>query len=158
MKEIVWDRYLVGEHVHKHGKVFVRMKEPRGWKATIRKKFKTVAGKCFRNSLYAALNSNGSLWYCEGFARVRENRGWYAHAWNSPTHLEVDKGLWAVDLTWPFHSKYAIGENVEYAGVAFDADHVLDFIHYLEYRGVDQPTLSIFKYIDYYKEFISGMH
>lgn len=155
MREIVWDLYAVGDFIRQHGQRFARLHEPRGWKQVLRNEFKTVAGKCFRNSLFSAVHSDKNLYYCEGFARLPNTSVWYAHAWNSPVY--VTKPL-AIDLTWPFTSKYTDGKNVEYEGLVFDAQHVLDFFRYLECRGISNATLSVFKYLDYYKEFIAGVH
>lgn len=160
MKEIVWDKRRVTDFIrtspNRHE--FVRVKEPRGWKAVLKKHFKTrLYGFCFRNSLFASLHSNDSLYYCEGFV-IAESGYPIPHAWLAPAGNLPTTFKWCYDLTWPWTYKGDLMENDYYIGIQLRATKVFEFIEYLRHSGIEEPTYSVFKYLDHWIAFNREMH
>lgn len=179
MATMRWDDKAVIDYLRRSPltKEFVRVKEPRGIKAFLRKHFNgTLYRQCFRNSMVAACGSPDKLLYCEGYAG--NNRGgWYAHAWVAPfrckvpdvelggkinnvvVHLDLEPDqCWCMDFTWPWRHKGKIVE-AGYVGICIYAPIARDFMRYMQYMGlVENPSFSILKNLEHFKQFLTGMH
>lgn len=153
---IVWNLTNVAEYISRHGASYARVKTPRGWPARLKKQYKcsSLLGSCFRNALFTALNSNDSLYYCEGYARTRTS-GWTPHGW-CVYKDNTDDPNWAIDLTWPWIYKGRQLDNIHYAGVCFEPHIALDFIKSVERNGYGN-SLSVFKHVDHLPYFLNGL-
>jgi len=159
---ILWDSHRVAEYIIEHGSSYARIKSPRGYQARIKRLYGTILGKCFRNSFHAALNSNDSMYYCEGFARVSKRHQWTPHAWcvykdpDKKCKEENRKSYWALDLTWPWIHKGRVYDDVEYVGVCFEPLFVHEFLMSVKHFDGD-ARVSVFRHIDRLNSYSKGI-
>lgn len=167
MAYMVWDKPDVVEFLLNTplSMSFARVQERRGLKALIKKRFGAVYKKCFRNALVVSIWSKGKYKYCEGFASTYSptgRRGWHAHAWCHPVVVagepnDPTQTPWAMDPTWPWKHKGRVRDDSDYFGICVEPHTVLDFVAYLRSQGVANPSYSVLKYVDHYKQFLLGL-
>lgn len=153
---IIWNRNAVVELIKstESGREFARIKTPWGWRTKFRTLFKRqLEGQCFANALCIAAANPDKLWYCEGYANG------LPHAWLSP---KIFKGEtmdedWAIDITWPYKSKYfrVPSDKLYYAGIRIDGDVAKNFLlNRAKEKGKGTTSCSLLKYHDEIKHLL----